>query len=99
MIVSGLQRMKKLLLGFLLFAFLVSCGNKKAKMNPFITITEMVDSVGQKADTLQEAEVEEELKPMEADELFDDFVFNYASDDVLQKQRSEEHTSELQSQR
>ena len=48
----------------------------------------MVDSVGQKADTLQEAEVEEELKPMEADELFDDFVFNYASDDVLQKQRT-----------
>lgn len=70
--------MKKLLLGFLLFTFLISCGNKKAKMDPFATITEMVDSAGHKADTLLEAEVKEEPKPMEADELFDDFIFNYA---------------------
>ena len=68
--------MKKLLLGFLLFTFLISCGNKKAKMDPFATITEMVDSAGHKADTLLEAEVKEEPKPMEADELFDDFIFN-----------------------
>ncbi len=34
--------MKKLLLGFLSFTFLISCGNKKAKMDPFATITEMV---------------------------------------------------------
>ena len=61
--------MKKLLLGFLLFTFLISCGNKKAKMDPFATITEMVDSAGHKADTLLEAEVKEEPKPMEADEL------------------------------
>ena len=51
--------MKKLLLGFLLLAFLISCGNKKAKMDPFATITEMVDSAGHKADTLLEAEVKE----------------------------------------
>lgn len=80
--------MKKLLLGFLLFAFLISCGNKKAKMDPFATIAEMVDSAGYKADTLQEAEVKEEPKPMVADELFDDFIFNYASDDALQRQRT-----------
>ena len=80
--------MKKLLLGFLLLAFLISCGNKKAKMDPFATITEMVDSAGHKADTLLEAEVKEEPKPMEADELFDDFIFNYASDDALQRQRT-----------
>ena len=80
--------MKKLLLGFLLFTFLISCGNKKAKMDPFATITEMVDSAGHKADTLLEAEVKEEPKPMEADELFDDFIFNYASDDALQRQRT-----------
>lgn len=80
--------MKKLLLGFLLLAFLISCGNKKAKMDPFATIAEMVDSVGYKADTLQEAEVKEEPKPMVADELFDDFIFNYASDDALQRQRT-----------
>lgn len=80
--------MKKLLLGFLLFTFLISCGNKKAKMDLFATITEMVDSAGHKADTLLEAEVKEEPKPMEADELFDDFIFNYASDDALQRQRT-----------
>ena len=50
--------MKKLLLGFLLFTFLISCGNKKAKMDPFATITEMVDSAGHKADTLLEAEAD-----------------------------------------
>ena len=80
--------MKKLVLGFLLLAFLISCGNKKAKMDPFATIAEMVDSAGYKADTLQEAEVKEEPKPMVADELFDDFIFNYASDDALQRQRT-----------
>ena len=80
--------MKKLLLGFLLLAFLISCGNKKAKMDPFATIAEMVDSAGYKADTLQEAEVKEEPKPMVADQLFDDFIFNYASDDALQRQRT-----------
>ena len=80
--------MKKLLLGFLLLAFLISCGNKKAKMDPFATIAEMVDSAGYKADTLQGAEVKEEPKPMVADELFDDFIFNYASDDALQRQRT-----------
>ena len=80
--------MKKLLLGFLLLAFLISCGNKKAKMDPFATIAEMVDSAGYKGDTLQEAEVKEEPKPMVADELFDDFIFNYASDDALQRQRT-----------
>lgn len=48
----------------------------------------MVDSAGHKADTLLEAEVKEEPKPMEADELFDDFIFNYASDDALQRQRT-----------
>ncbi|MCD8091414.1 MAG: DUF4348 domain-containing protein [Bacteroides sp.] len=80
--------MKKLLLGFLLLFFLLSCGNKKTKIDPFATITEMVDSVHHKADTLQQAEVKEEPKPIEADELFDDFIFNYASDDALQRQRT-----------
>lgn len=80
--------MKKLLVGFLFFSFLISCGNKKTKIDPFATITEMVDSAGNKVDTLQQAEEKEEPKPMEADELFDDFIFNYASDDALQRQRT-----------
>ena len=80
--------MKKVLLGFILFTLLVSCGNGKTKMDPFTTITGMVDSVGHKADTLREAGVKEEPEPIEADELFDDFIFNYASDDALQRQRT-----------
>jgi len=80
--------MKRLLTGFFILVFLFSCGNRKTKMDPFATIAEMVDSAGYKADTLQEAEVKEEPKPMVADELFDDFIFNYASDDALQRQRT-----------
>lgn len=80
--------MRKIVSGFFLFAFLISCGNKKAKIDPFVTLTGMMDSVAYKADTLQEAEVKDIPKPMEADELFDDFIFNYASDDVLQRQRT-----------
>ncbi|MCD8184783.1 MAG: DUF4348 domain-containing protein [Bacteroides sp.] len=80
--------MKQLLLGFVIFAFLVSCGNRKAKTDPFATITDMVDSAAHKTDSLQPAEAKEEPKPLEADELFDDFIFNYASDDDLQRQRT-----------
>ena len=63
--------MKRLLTGFFILVFLFSCGNRKTQMDPFATITEMVDSAGHKADTLQQAEVKEEPKPLEADELFD----------------------------
>ena len=80
--------MKHLLAGFIVLVFLVSCGNKKPKMDPFTTITEMVDSASHKADTLQQVEVQEEPQPLEADELFDDFIFNYASDDALQRKRT-----------
>ena len=45
--------MKRLLTGFFILVFLFSCGNRKTKMDPFATITEMVDSAGHEADTLQ----------------------------------------------
>lgn len=80
--------MKKIVLGFLLLAFFISCGNKQAKIDPFVTLTSMVDSVSHRVDTLQEVEVRGVSKPMEADELFDDFIFNYALDDTLQRQRT-----------
>ena len=81
--------MKRLLTGFFILVFLFSCGNRKTKMDPFATITEMVDSAGYEADTLQQTEVKEEPEPLEADELFDDFIFNYASDEALQRARTE----------
>ena len=80
--------MKKLFIGIFVTRLFDFVWKQKAKMDPFATITEMVDSAGHKADTLLEAEVKEEPKPMEADELFDDFIFNYASDDALQRQRT-----------
>ena len=46
--------MKRLLTGFFILVFLFSCGNRKTKMDPFATITEMVDSAGHEADTLQQ---------------------------------------------
>lgn len=81
--------MKRILLGFLLFVFLISCGNKKTKTDSFASITDRVDSVDYAADTLQQVEAEEEPKPIEADELFDDFIFSYALDETLQRQRTE----------
>ena len=47
----------------------------------------MVDSAAHKADTVP-LPVVEEIKPIEADELFDDFIFNYAQDHELQLQRT-----------
>ena len=39
------------------------------------------DRFGEPIDSLQKkAAVKEEPKPLEADELFDDFIFSYASD-------------------
>lgn len=80
--------MRKLGLGLCLLVFLMSCGNKKTKIDPFVTITGQVDSVLHKADTVPQPEVKEEPKPIEADESFDDFIYNYASDDTLQRQRT-----------
>lgn len=82
--------MKRLVCGTLLVALCVSCGNRKAK-EPFAAITEMVDSVvaEEKCDTLAiEQPKETTPRRTEADELFDDFIFNYASDDALQRQRT-----------
>lgn len=81
--------MEKLLIGLSLLLFLPSCGGKKAQVNPFSTIAEQVDSAECLADSLQHLVVEEEPMPTEADELFDDFIFNYALDETLQKQRTE----------
>lgn len=82
--------MKRILWGVLLFAILISCENKKTKTDPFAAVTDMVDSVkSEAADTLQQSVVGEEPQPIEADELFDDFIFSYASDEVLQRQRTE----------
>lgn len=79
--------MKKLIAGVMLLAILVSCGNKKAKTDPFASITQEVDSMRHTADSIPQEILPEEPKPTQADESFDDFIYNFASDDALQRQR------------
>lgn len=82
--------MKKIGFILCLFIFLLSCENKKTKVDPFSAITHMVDSIMSKVDTLLQMEVDElsNIEVIETNELFDDFIYSYASDDILQQQRT-----------
>lgn len=83
--------MKEIFAGILFLAVCCSCGNKRVKIDPFTSITDLVDSasyMNSGADSLERIAEKEAPKPMEADELFDDFIFNYASDEKLQRQRT-----------
>lgn len=79
--------MKKLIAGIVVFLFLVSCGNKKPAVDPFASITKEVDSIKHVVDSIHQEKLPEEPKPTQADESFDDFIYNFASDDALQRQR------------
>ena len=79
--------MKKLIAGVILLCMLGSCDNKKTKIDPFASITQEVDSIRQQADSIHGDELPEEPQPIQADESFDDFIYNFASDDALQRQR------------
>ena len=90
MIVAAPLDMRILLWGLSVFALLSSCKNPKANMDTFSAITAMVDSVGITEKYLPETKrVKEDIpKPVGADELFDDFIFNYATDSLFQRQRT-----------
>ena len=79
--------MRKTILWALAALAVSACGHKKTTVDPFEQLTSMVDSAAHKADTVP-LPVVEEIKPIEADELFDDFIFNYAQDHELQLQRT-----------
>lgn len=79
--------MKKLLAGVVMLSLLSACGNKKANINPFASITKEVDSIRHKTDSTHQEKLPEEPKPIEADESFDDFIYSFAFDNVLQRQR------------
>lgn len=78
--------MKKVLAGLLILLLcLSSCNNKKVK-GPFSALTAMVDSVKQhKEDSL--ANLARKPMPTDADELFNDFIYSFASEPSFQKQR------------
>ena len=80
--------MKKLLTGCLALVLCTSCGNGKNGTDPFDALTRMVDSVGFPSTSVSAIDSAVVLKPLEADELFDDFIFNYALDRTLQMQRT-----------
>ncbi len=79
--------MRKLIAGVIVLAVFTSCGNKKANVDPFAAITSEVDSIRHRVDSTQLVKLPEDPRPIEADESFDDFIYNFASDDALQKQR------------
>lgn len=79
--------MRKTILWALAALAVSACGQKKTTVDPFEQLTSLVDSAAHKADTVP-LPVVEEIKPIEADELFDDFIFNYAQDHELQLQRT-----------
>lgn len=71
----------------MLLGILGACGNKKTNIDPFASITKKVDSIRQIADFIHRDESPSDPQPIQADESFDDFIYNFASDDVLQRQR------------
>lgn len=79
--------MKKLIAGVILLSILSSCGNKKTNIDPFASITKEVDSIRQIADSIRHDKSTEEPQPIQADESFDDFIYSFASDVALQRQR------------
>lgn len=79
--------MRKIIIGAVALVLLVACNGRKSKMDPFGSLTNLVDSVTfHGTDSLKEAE-EEEPVPVKADEIFDDFIYSFASDDGMQCQR------------
>lgn len=90
MIVARPLDMRNLLWGLSVFALLLSCKNPKANIDTFSAITAMVDSVGAADMHSQESDQvkDDTPKPIGADELFDDFIFNYATDTLFQRQRT-----------
>lgn len=80
--------MKQIIAGVAVLCFLSSCGNKKANIDPFASITNLVDSaMNHRADSTNNEKASDEPQPIEADESFDDFIYSFASDVALQKQR------------
>lgn len=79
--------MRKLIAGVVVLSLLSACGNKKTNIDPFASITKEVDSIRYRADSAHLEKLPEGPEPIEADESFDDFIYNFASDDALQRQR------------
>ena len=80
--------MKKLIVAICMLGCLVSCGVGKKNPDVQESQVEPTDSVEAVADTLVVEEVvEEQVVPVSADESFADFLYNFASNEKLQRRR------------
>lgn len=79
--------MKQIIAGVAILVICGACNNKKANIDPFASITNEVDSRRNKIDSVFKKDRIDEPLPVEEDESFDDFVYRFASDDTLQRQR------------
>ena len=61
--------MKKLIAGVILLGLLGACSNKKAKIDPFASITQEVDSIRHKADSIHLDELPEDPQPIQAHDI------------------------------
>jgi len=61
--------MKKLIAGVILLGLLGACSNKKAKIDPFASITQEVDSIRHKADSIHLDELPEDPQPIQLTNL------------------------------
>ena len=78
--------MKKILVGVLALFFLGACADKKGK-NETIIVIQTADSNLCDIDSLQIDDCVESPRLVKVNELFDDFIYNFASDPSLQLER------------
>lgn len=80
--------MKKIVTGLCLLTLCFSCENKRARIDPFVSITKSIDSLMTGKDTLDNPlPADTVVEVQKADGPFDDFIYNYASDENLQLRR------------
>lgn len=79
--------MRKLIAGVIALGLLLSCSNCKTKGDPFAATNNGVDSASVAVDSILAEDLSEEPEPTQADESFDDFIYNFASDNALQRRR------------
>lgn len=89
--------MKKITIGVFVLLFLNSCANKKKETDSYVPekAYHSTDSIAQvpPSDSLftetkeQEKEEMKPIMPVEKNELFDDFIYNFTTDEEFQQQR------------
>ena len=84
--------------GVTVLVLFASCGNSnKTDADPFASITHLVDSaMVNKTDSIDREKTSDEPKPIEADESFDDFIYNFASFLMIIPSRFQKYVSDFQ---